>query len=225
MNMNYKRYIAAFIITSAVFATAIILSNWLNEKKLAQVQKIEDKMSIDILSLETQFDLLQELSCKQIGASSILTNELSGLAQKLSYMETERGSDDEEVLRLKRRYSLLQIKDLLLIRKISEKCQKVPTVILYFYSNKGNCESCKRQGYVLTEIGREYPNVRIYAFDANLDISALQTLLEINKVGNDLPIIVINGKKYTGFQSLDTMRQLLPQEETATTTATSTEEI
>jgi regulator of replication initiation timing len=209
--MNYKRYTLAFIITSAIFITAILISNKLNESKLEQVRAIEDKMSIDILSLETQFDLLQELSCEQIGENTVLSTELSSLARKLSHMEESRSVDDPEVVRLKRRYSLLQIKDLLLMRKVAAKCDIAPTVILYFYSNAGDCDDCKRQGYVLTKLGDDFDALRVYAFDANLDLSALKTLVNINKVGDALPALVIDGKTHTGFISLDEMRGLLPE--------------
>ncbi len=209
--MNYRRYILAFVITSAIFITAILISNKLSETKLEQVRAIEDKMSIDILSLETQFDLLQELSCEQIGESTVLSSELGSLARKLSYMEEQRGSDDEEVIRLKRRYSLLQIKDLLLMRKVADKCDIAPTVVLYFYSNAGDCADCTRQGYVLTKLGDDFDTLRVYAFDANLDLSALKTLVSINKVGSTLPALVIDGETYTGFVSLEEMRELLPE--------------
>ncbi len=209
--MNYRRYILAFLITSTIFATALIVSNKLSEQKLEQVRAIEDKMSIDILSLETQFDLLSELSCEQIGESTVLSSELSSLARKLSYMEEQRGSDDSEVVRLKRRYSLLQIKDLLLMRKVAAKCDIAPTVVLYFYSNEGDCPDCKRQGYVLTKLGDDFDELRIYAFDANLDLSALKTLVSINKVGSELPALVVDGETYSGFKSLNEMREMLPE--------------
>ena len=210
--MNYKRYILAFIITSAIFATAILISNKLNANKLLQVRAMEDKMSIDILSLETQFDLLQELSCKQIDNSTILSSELSNLADRLSYMEEQRGAEDTEVIRLKKRYSLLQIKDLLLIKKISNKCNTAPNIILYFYSNNGDCSSCTKQGYVLTKLGRDYGNkLRIYAFDANLSLKVLKTLININSVTKELPALVIGDKTYHGFKSVEDIHKLLPE--------------
>ncbi|MCD5384309.1 MAG: hypothetical protein LRZ97_00130 [Candidatus Pacebacteria bacterium] len=208
--MNYKRYILAFVITSSIFATAILISNKLNENKLEQVRAIEDKMSIDILSLETQFDLLQELSCKQIDTSTILFNELDNLARKLSYMEKQRGAEDSEVVRLKRRYSLLLIKDLLLMKKVADKCDIAPTVVLYFYSNEGDCKDCTLQGHVLTKLSNDYDSLRIYAFDANLDLSALKTLVSINNITDELPALVISNETYTGFKSLEEMRELLP---------------
>ena len=208
---NYRRYILAFIITAVIFATALVLSNTLTDAKLEQVRAIEDKMSIDILSLETQFDLLSELSCEQIGENTILSSELGTLARKLSYMEEQRGTDDSEVIRLKRRYTLLQIKDMLLMKKVSEKCDIAPTVVLYFYSNAGDCRDCKRQGYVLNKLGNDFETLRVYAFDANLDLSALQTLLHINGISTILPSLVINSKTYEGFMSIEAMQELLPE--------------
>jgi hypothetical protein len=53
--------------------------------------------------------------------------------------------------------------------------------------------------------------MRVYAFDANLDLSALKTLVNINKVGGELPALVIDGDTHTGFKSLVEMRELLPE--------------
>ncbi len=209
--MNYKRYIITFLITSTIFATAMMISSKLNENKLDKVRAIEDNMSIDILSLETQFDLLHELSCEQIKDGRILSRELNNLASKLSHMEELRGSDDYEVIRLKRRYSILQIKDLLLIRKITERCDISPVVILYFYSNEGDCRDCIRQGHVLTRLSSDFEELRVYAFDANLDLSALETLISIKQVGYNLPALVINDETHHGFMSIDEIKELLPE--------------
>jgi uncharacterized membrane protein len=221
--MNYTRYILAFIITVAIFATAFALSNTLNKKRFEQIQSIEDKMSIDILSLETQFDLLSDLSCKQIVNTSLLSPEIRELARKLSYMEEQRGSNDPTVIRLKKKYSLLQIKDILLMRKVSDKCFIAPTIVLYFYSNDGECSNCNRQGYVLTQLNSKYPQLRVYAFDADLDLSALRTLRKLHSVNKSLPALVIHGKTYYGFVSLEKLTELLPElitEDGATTTNT-----
>ena len=61
------------------------------------------------------------------------------------------------------------------MRRIAEQCDTEPVFIFYFYSNAGDCSECTRQGYVLTELQQEYPQLRVYAFDSNLDLSALDT--------------------------------------------------
>lgn len=227
----WLQYVLAFVITALIFSTAIIANNYFNEKRIEQLRSIEEGIATDILSLETQFDLLEKQSCENIKNNPVLSRELDTLAVKLSYAEAQLGVDNEEVLRLKRQYSLLAIKDLLLMQRVSEKCDDFePIFLLYFYSNeRGACDDCTRQGYVLTELAREHPQLRIYAFDYDLDLSAIETLVAINQIPNELPALVINDTLYTGFQSIDDITAILPElaelreDETATTTPESTE--
>ena len=220
---QWRNYVVAFVITSAIFATALYASNYFNNRRAADIRATQDNISIDILSLETQFELLAEHSCRDISENSVLSKELRPLAERLSYLETQSGVDENELLRLKRYYSLLQIKDLLLMKKVSGKCHLKPVFILYFYSNKGDCKDCENQGYVLTALSETYPQLRIYSFDYNLDLSALQTLLTINDVDNKLPALSINGKVYHGFRSIAEIEKILPQLSTLDKVATSTQ--
>ncbi|MAZ67557.1 hypothetical protein CL652_02170 [bacterium] len=215
------KYLLAFVITALIFATAIIANNFFNAKRIEQIRSIEEGISIDILSLETQFDLLQGLSCKNISEDSVLSRELDTLASKLSFAEAQLGAENEEVRRLKRHYSLLEIKDLLLMQKVSEKCDLEPIFLLYFYSNeKGECPDCERQGYVLTELAKQYPQLRIYSFDYNLDLSALKTLISVREIPDELPALVVNETPYSGFKSINDIEDILPElADTATSTS------
>ncbi len=219
---EWRKYLYALLITVAIFATAILTSAYLDKKRVAEVRSIGEQISVDILSLETQFDLLQESSCRDIAENSVLSQELNSLARRLSYTEERLGTDNEEVLALKRSYSLLQIKDYLLMKKVSEKCGLRPVFVLYFYSNAGDCEECTNEGYVLTSLSERYPQFRVYSFDYNLDLSAIRTLIAINDIRPTLPALVINGETYYGFRDRDAIEKILPVlkefEKTATTT-------
>lgn len=220
---EWHKYLYALLITVAIFATAITTSAYLDKKRVAEVRSIGDKISVDILSLETQFDLLQESSCKDIAENSVLSQELNSLGRRLSFTEEQLGANDEEVLALKRSYSLLQIKDYLLMKRVAQKCGLRPVFVLYFYSNAGDCDSCKDEGYVLTYLSERYPQFRVYSFDYNLDLSAIRTLIGINDIQPTLPALVINGDTYYGFHDQDAIENILPIlrefEKTATTTA------
>lgn len=220
---QWRTYAVAFVITAAIFATALYASNYFNNKRIAEIRTTQDNISIDILSLETQFDLLAEHSCRDISENSVLSKEIRPLADRLSYLESQNSVNQDEVLRLKRYYSLLQIKDFLLMKKVATKCHLKPVFILYFYSNKGDCKDCEAQGYALTALSESYPQLRIYSFDYNLDVSALQTLIAINDVENKLPALSINDKMYYGFQSIESIEKILPQLATLTKTATTTQ--
>jgi hypothetical protein len=211
--IDFKKYIFVFLITGAIFATAIYLSNFFGQKKIEEIKNIQDKIAVDILSSETQFSLLEDSSCKDFGVSAqgALSSELSALEEKLSLTEEQRGQDDKDIVSIKRYYTLLQIKDYLLMKKIAEKCKTAPVFILYFYSNNGDCPDCQKEGFVLTRMREEYPDLRVYAFDYNLDVSALKTLIKINKVEKNFPALIINENIYYGFKGVDDLENMIPQ--------------
>jgi hypothetical protein len=207
MNINWKKYIWTLLITLVIFITAISLSSFFNNKKLANLKDIEAKISTDIMSSETQYALLAEASCKDL-SGDVLSQELNAFAQKLTYTEGTLSKDSADLLRLKTYYTLLQIKDFLLMKKISIKCNTKPVFILYFYS--ADCPLCEQQGYVLTYLREQYPNLRIYSFDYNLDNPALRTMISLYKIKETTPAIVINDTVYNGFLDKNKLTSILP---------------
>ncbi|MDB5260696.1 MAG: hypothetical protein JWN37_927 [Candidatus Nomurabacteria bacterium] len=222
--IDTKKYIFTFIITVAIFATAFYASSFLSNKRVTDVKSIQDNIAIDILSNETQFDLLKEIPCTNV-SESILSPELSALGDKLSKTESDRGATDADVIYLKKYYSLLQIKDYLLSKQLASKCgpAKKPVFIIYFYSNTGDCADCQNEGFVLTRLKEVHPDLRVYSFDFNLDLAAIDSMKNIYKINGNLPALVIEDKAYTGFKSVDALESLLPDTlKEATTTATTT---
>ena len=218
--IDTKKYIFTFVITSAIFATAFFASTFFSNKRVASVKSIQDNIAIDILSSETQFDLLKEVPCGNV-SDSMLSPELSALGDKLSHTENERGATDADILYLKKYYSLLEIKDYILSKKLASQCgkSKKPVFIIYFYSNKGDCIDCEREGYVLTRLKEVYPELRVYSFDYNLDLAALDSMKTIYRVSSSLPALVIEDKTYIGFKSIEDLTKLLPDSlKVATTT-------
>ncbi len=206
-----KKYVLSFIITAMVFLGALFISNRSSERRLAEIKSIENKIALDILSSETQFALLKESSCKAIDHSTSFSEELNDLARKLSYMEENLGNENIEVLNLKKYYSLLQVKDYILVKQVNEKCGIKPITILYFYSNEGDCTDCKRMGYVLTKLREEYPELRIYSLDYNLDLSVVKTMNSLFGVKNTLPALTIREENYYGFKSIEDIEKIIPQ--------------
>ncbi len=220
---DWRKYILAFAITAAIFGTAFYIAGKLDANRVAEIRATQDAISIDLLSSETQFELLGSLDCSMLAEHPVLTDELNSLAAQLSFAEGKLGSDDSDVINLKKQYSLLEIKDYLLMEQISQKCGTKPVSILYFYSNAGDCADCSKAGDVLTYLRQTYPDLRVYSFDYNLDLSALQTLISLNKVKDTLPALVISNKPPVyGFKSLDDMEVLIPQLKTMATTTSAT---
>ncbi len=201
-NIDWRKYLIVFLITVALFFTASYVSNYFGDKKIDQLKNIQDKIAIDILSSETQFSLLSDLSCKNI-SDSVFSSELSELGSKLEWSEENLG-DTAEVSYLKKYYSLLQIKDYLLAKKISDRCKVKSAFILYFYTTAENCTLCREESLVLSKLREEYPELRVYSFDYSIDLSAVKAMIQIYKIKDtELPALVIDDDVLTGFHEVE----------------------
>ena len=212
--LDWKKYVFALIITGLIFTTAIFLGNYFNDKKINQINNIESNISLDIMASETQFALLSELSCDYLASTTALSQELNNLDERLTYIQGSLGTDNEEFIRLKKQYSVLEIKDYLLLKKLDNKCKTKPISILYFYTN--DCLDCTKEGYVLTQLRQKYPNVRVYSFDLSMNMPVINTFSKINNIGTKMPAVIIQGRVNSGFNGLEDLEKLLPSSATST---------
>ncbi|MDB5254951.1 MAG: hypothetical protein JWL92_327 [Candidatus Nomurabacteria bacterium] len=213
----FRKYFIVFFITAALFAIAFFVSQYLNNRKIAEIKEVQNQVTIDIISSETQFDLLQELSC-QDQSGDYLSGEISNLADKITYAE-QNLSNQTELTLLKQQYSVVEVKDFLLTKRISERCKSNTVTILYFYKNANVCSDCVKQGYVLDTLHKKYPSIRIYSFDAGLDSSTVRSLLSIYKISAQQPSLVIGSKIENKFMAVEDIEKLLPTSLTAPDTA------
>jgi len=224
LSLVTRNALIALLITALLAGTIAYAVNYLNRARVAELSIIEDQLSIDILSLDTQFSLLEAAPCDSTASSTALAGELADMGNRLSYAESQLGSDNTQVIRLKEKYSLLEIRDYLITKKLAEACGTKPAAtVLYFYSNAGDCADCDKAGYALSYLHDTYPSLRVYSFDYNLDLGALETFIAINKVERSLPAFVIDGERYYGFTSLEDLEKRFPRGALATTTAASIE--
>ncbi|MCR4333471.1 MAG: hypothetical protein NUV60_00400 [Patescibacteria group bacterium] len=219
MSLVVRNTLIALAITAALAGTVAYAVNYLNNARVAELSAVEDQLSIDILSLDTQFSLLEAAPCDSSASSTTLISELANMGDRLSYAESQLGSDNAQVIRLKEQYSLLEIRDYLITKELAAACGGAkPTTVLYFYSNTGDCADCDKAGYALSYLRTTYPTLRVYSFDYNLDLGALKTFITITKVKRDLPAFVINDKLYYGFTSLTELEKQFPKGALASTT-------
>ncbi len=206
--IDWKKYVITFIMTCTVFGSAVVLNNYFNGKRVVEMKSLYDNISTDILSSETQFSLISELSCKEVG-SQILSQELDELARKIEFTEQNIGANSPDIVQLKKFYSLLEVKDYLLMKRINERCGKKIMFTFYFYSNADNCKECIKTGNTLTKFREAYPELRVYSFDYQLDLSIIKTLISIFTVKDNLPAMVIGDEVVYGYQNPDELDKLL----------------
>lgn len=219
MPLVARNALIALGISLVIVGTVAYAVNHFNRLRIAELNALEDQIAIDTLSLETQLSLLERAPCTS-AASASLSTELADLGSRLAHAEEQLGSDNEQVIRLKKQYSLLEIQDYLITKRLAEACSTNPVTVLYFYSNtEGTCESCDRAGFALSYLRDEYPHLRVYSFDYNLDLGALKTLIAVEKVKAEFPAFLIKGKAVYGFTSLEDLQKQFPKGALSTTTA------
>lgn len=206
--LQWKNYGIALFITIGIFAAVIYLSRFATDQKIKTIQDAQDIIALDIASSETQFSLLSELSCKNISATS-LSKELGSMESRINYAEANKLTSTEELIKLKKSYFLLEIKDFLLLRRITERCGTTAVPVIYIYTT--DCSECIKEGYVLTALQEKYPRVRVYSFDYSVDLSALHALLTVYAVrGDQFPVVIIGEQVYTGFKTLEELEKTVP---------------
>jgi len=205
---KWSKYLLTLVLTTGIFAGAVFLSSYINQRKLENIRELQDRVATDILSSETQFDLVKDLSCEDVG-NTYLSKDMSDLAERVAYTE-ENGTSPADSLELKKQYSILQVKDFVISKQIAERCNNLPVTILYFYTDKESCPDCVKQGYVLDSIRKQYKNVRIYSFDTRLDLTTIKTLKEVYGIEDQLPALVIDGIALKGFRSVEDVKSVLP---------------
>jgi len=220
MSLALRNILIALGITVVIVGTVFYAVQYLNQQRVADLSAIEDQISIDTLSLDTQFSLLEAAPCGSVASSTDLTGELNDLDNRLAYAESQLGSTNQQVVQLKEQYSLLEIRDYLVTEQLAAACGTKPVTVLYFYSNAGDCSDCDKAGYALSYLRQTYPALKVYSFDYNLDLGALKTLLSVEKIKGALPAFVINGKNYYGFTDLTSLEAEFPKGALSTSTPT-----
>jgi hypothetical protein len=218
MSLVVRNALIALGITFLLVGTVAYAVSYLNNARIAELSIMEDQLSIDTLSLDTQFSLLEAAPCDSAISSTTLIGKLADLGTRLAYAENQLGTDNPQVIRLKQQYSLLEIRDYLITKQLAATCGMKPLTVLYFYSNAGDCEDCDKAGYALSYLHDTYPMLRVYSFDYNLELGALQTFIALTKVQRTLPAFVINGKKFYGFTSLEDLEKQFPKGALSTST-------
>lgn len=203
----YKSVFLALVLTILIFVSGIIIGNNNVEKKYENLEGFISDLRLQTMSLELQYELMSDEPCKAI-ENAYLTEELAQLNSRLDYLENLYGTNSPEILQMKQYYSLLQIQHWMLFREARESCDVVSDLILYFYSNE-DCQDCATQGSVLTAFRKKYKEeVKVYAFDMNLEDPAINTLEQMFKVG-EVPSIVYNEELFSGFVPFSMLEDLL----------------
>jgi len=205
--ISWNKYTSVFLMTFLIFVIGVLLSQTLSSKTSEEILQTQKEIRNYLLSLNLQSEIALEYIC-EVDIFE-MTKDKVRLGQQIETLEANLGKNNEIVRDLKQDYSLLSIRQWLLVKQFKENCEKDINIIIFFYSNKINQTESESQGYVLDYIYQKYPSdVVIYALDIDEDDPALNVIKIIYKI-KQAPSIVVNEKTFTGFQSKERIETLL----------------
>lgn len=194
---SFGKYLSVFLITFLLFLVVFLLAQKISSQTSQEFVKYQKEMNNYLLSLNLQTEIAKEHIC-EIDIFK-LTEDKARLGKELDVLEKNLGSENNVVKEMKSDYTLLSIRQWLLVRQFKKECKSDLNIILFFYSNKKNKEESEAQGYVLDYIYRKYPDkVVIYALEIEQDTPALNTVKDIYGI-ETAPALVINEKVFRGL--------------------------
>lgn len=109
----------------------------------------------------------------------------------------------------KRRVNRWEVTHFSMLSKVKNKCGLNQTIILYFYGECRKNNKCNEQGLELDSIRSSFgTNVSVFSFDADLNTSAVNSLITAYKV-DALPCIVIDGETHCKFMDSGEITNLI----------------
>ncbi|MFH0818199.1 MAG: hypothetical protein V1909_06240 [Candidatus Micrarchaeota archaeon] len=210
-------HIVALVVTSLIFIVGLLLG-W------QMGYTAESQMKSDFEGLQSENYMLEVLSLMrgrgEMGCPVLetqffmLSQKTTDYGSRLEYMEKQLGKLDPKVMALKSDYSLMQLRNYLLLKDTDESCGSRHIAILYFYTNEGYSVNTD-QGIALDDALLQLPEIRdramIYHFDVNVKNSIVDALKEQYSVSK-VPMLIINGKKYEGFLNAERCKGILAQD-------------
>jgi len=194
--LNWQLYVAALLITIIVFGSGLWVGIQIEKGVTAGVDARIAEVRQRSLSVETM--LLMEESpqfCSFfVEEMNAFDSETYDLGQKIGYME-DRGQVEPQ---LKADYMMLELRDYLLLLRVSKRCNMTSNVILYFLSST-DCASCRQQGDEITK-ARQGTSVRVYSFDMAINSTAISAFQRSYNV-TMYPTLIINGNKFSGLMT------------------------
>jgi len=207
-NIQWARYMIALVITIFIFIMGLYVGGYSTNLKFESLYDLQNKIRSETMGTELQYLIAGDDPCTLVNMD-LFTEEINKIGSRLTDMESQLGVDNKGVVSLKEYYHLLEIRHFLFMKKALQECKKKYGLVLYFYSNAGDCSDCKEQGYVLSYVNKKYPVFGTYSFDINIDNPAIRTLKRYYNI-TAVPSIVVNDRTYTGFQARDDLyREIL----------------
>jgi len=199
--INVPLYVAAFLITTAIFAAGIYVGLVIEQEAAKSIYASLEKSTQRIANAQLMFLLEDSPSFCGVYEEDLekVFEEADILGKELEYLEKQKQVYDPD---LKNKYFALELRNYLMAKKVKDVCGGNFSLALYFYSS--NCTECERQGEELTS-ARDITGwrLKVFSFDGSSKSSIVDALKKEYNI-SAYPTIIIDEKHVlTGFKKAE----------------------
>ncbi len=194
--INWQKIILAFLVAVFMFTFGLFIGFLAKTLIQGATIDLQNEVRNEIVNLET-IDLLEKDNACENYTIDLISEKLDYTGELISLLEIKKGKGDTEVLELKKLYTVMEVRHMLLMQDKENFCGQDYTIFLFFYSNDEKCEDdVEKTSFILSYLRKKYDYVRVYSFDTNLDSDIVKILMTKYDV-DSCKVVILNGEKVT----------------------------
>ena len=192
--LDWNRIILAFLIANLLFFIGIGIGYFVREIMEKTTITFQQQISNEYVSLETLSMLEKDFPCSSFSLDKS-SEKLDYIGSLIDSLEIKKGVNDKGVLEIKKFYTILEARHYVLIKERNLKCNENFSTIIYLYSNKKECKlEVDKISFILSYLIKQYPNLKVYSFDLNLDSEIINFFKSKYKIKNECYSVILNDK-------------------------------
>ncbi len=173
-----KIFITALVFAVIIFLFGLLVGNYIVTSKMDEVRLSEESFIIDLLGMEMQDEISDEHFCELDVEKSLRKKMVLG--KMLTTLEERLGKENEDIIRKKEIYELIQIKIIKYLEKTKNECNRSTNILIYFYTNKqndvmGSADDCNDESKIIENV----------VYDVNEKIKKNESDAKYNNANNN----------------------------------------
>ncbi|PKP59458.1 MAG: hypothetical protein CVT88_05475, partial [Candidatus Altiarchaeales archaeon HGW-Altiarchaeales-1] len=173
-----KIFITALVFAVIIFLFGLLVGNYIVTSKMDEVRLSEESFIIDLLGMEMQDEISDEHFCELDVEKSLRKKMVLG--KMLATLEERLGKENEDIIRKKEIYELIQIKIIKYLEKTKNECNRSTNILIYFYTNKqndvmGSADDCNDESKIIENV----------VYDVNEKIKKNESDAKYNNANNN----------------------------------------
>jgi len=206
---NGKRYIWAFIISTAIFAMIILVSYSISFVEVQRVSGMQNSLAYSIFQDSLDYSLFNQSVCSNESYEK-LSSDLGTQGSIISDLEQKFGKNNQQVLEEKKFYTLVELEHFQFVQTMNKECSFRINTILFFYSNsQKEVSKSEKLGEILSTVYSKHHNLVIYSFDINLNNTLIEHLKEKYNVTEPLTLIINNNVTVKDPQNINDIEKYI----------------